>query len=90
MIAEDLAETGAAQRVFEAVGAITPDLLINNAGFGMLGPFADEDLNTHLQMIQVNVTSLVTLTASFFPGMRNRGSGGSSISLPPRPFNRVR
>jgi uncharacterized protein len=52
------------------------DYLVNNAGFGTLGAFADTDLKTELDMIQVNMVSLVHLTKLFLPGMRSRRSGG--------------
>src|SRR4051794_39204767 len=54
----DLADPGAPRRLFEAVAAagLAVDVLVNNAGFGDLGPFARADLAKMLQMIQVNVT----------------------------------
>ena len=39
------------------------DVLVNNAGFGDLGPFARADLAKMLRMIQVNITALTALTA---------------------------
>ncbi|MEW2850430.1 SDR family NAD(P)-dependent oxidoreductase, partial [Stenotrophomonas maltophilia] len=38
------------------------DTLINNAGYGALGPFADSDLATQLGMIDLNTRALVALT----------------------------
>lgn len=51
------------------------DILINNAGFGLLGPFAELDLQTQLDMIQLNITSLVQLTHLILPQMIKRKSG---------------
>jgi short-subunit dehydrogenase len=74
----DLAEPGAPRQLFDAVAAagLAVDVLVNNAGFGDLGPFAQADLAKMLRMIQVNVTALTELTGLFLPGMlaRNRGS----------------
>ncbi len=44
--------------------------LINNAGFGDRGPFADLDLQRQLDMIQVNVTALVDLTWRLVPALK--------------------
>ena len=38
------------------------DLLVNNAGFGTYGPFAESDIDTETQEIAVNATALVRLT----------------------------
>lgn len=74
-VAEDLSRPEAPARIFEALGGVVPDVLINNAGFGLLGRFDQSELTTELDMIQVNVTSLVELTHRVLPGMLQRGSG---------------
>jgi len=43
------------------------NVLVNNAGFGAHGDFAQADLQNVLEMIQVNVTSLVHLTKLLLP-----------------------
>lgn len=50
-------------------------LLINNAGFGTRGSFADIDLGPQLDMIRVHVIAAVTLCRAALPGMIARGSG---------------
>ena len=52
------------------------DVLVNNAGFGLMGPHADLDMQRQLDMIQVNVSSLVRLTRLLLPGMMSRNTGG--------------
>jgi short-subunit dehydrogenase len=52
------------------------DVLVNNAGFGLLGRFSERPLSTQLQMIQLNVTALTELTGRFLPGMLQRKRGG--------------
>lgn len=74
-IAEDLAQSEGPARVIAALGGVTPDILINNAGFGVLGKFAESDETPQLGMIQVNVTALVELTHALLPAMLRRGSG---------------
>jgi short-subunit dehydrogenase len=51
------------------------DLLINNAGFGAPGPFAQADLHTQLNMIHVHVIASVRLTRAALPGMIARRQG---------------
>ncbi|MDI9243607.1 SDR family oxidoreductase [Marinobacter sp. CHS3-4] len=73
----DLAEpTGAealARQIVEGGWGLSG--LINNAGFGDRGAFAELSLERQLSMIQVNVTSLVALTWQLLPHLRqNAGS----------------
>jgi short-subunit dehydrogenase len=51
------------------------DCLINDAGLGDHGSFADADLAKLERMIGVNVTALTTLTRLFLPPMLRRGQG---------------
>ncbi|MGB3639013.1 MAG: SDR family oxidoreductase [Rivularia sp. (in: cyanobacteria)] len=77
VIVKDLTEASAAREVFDATQAkgLTVDLLINNAGFGDYGEFAQTDGDRQIQMIQLNNVVLVDLTHKFLPQMRERGSG---------------
>jgi short-subunit dehydrogenase len=52
------------------------DVLVNNAGFGLLGPHATLDAQRQLDMLQVNITALVHLTRLLLPGMLERNTGG--------------
>ena len=69
----DLADPTAPTGIFAAVGSV--DILINNAGFGRLGSFAETDWLTEAHMIQVNVTAPAHLTKLYLPGMIARRSG---------------
>lgn len=77
VIAKDLAKPDAAQTLFDEVEkqGIKIDALINNAGIGSNGRFAELDLQSELNMIQLNVTSLVSLCHLFSQGMIERKSG---------------
>jgi len=55
---------------------IDVDLLINNAGFGDLGPFATSDLIHNEQIMLVNMVALTSLTRRLLPGMIARKRGG--------------
>lgn len=52
------------------------DVLVNNAGVGMMGMFERADVAKTTFMIDVNVTSLTLLTLAFLPRMVERRSGG--------------
>jgi short-subunit dehydrogenase len=54
---------------------LTIDMLVNNAGFGSMGDFAKLDLATELEIIDLNVKSLVDLTYRFLAPMRERRQG---------------
>jgi short-subunit dehydrogenase len=73
VIVADLVSPDAPQRIFDASGGV--DVLINNAGFGLSGPFVEMDLRKELEMIQVNVAALTHLTRLFLPPMLARKSG---------------
>lgn len=73
----DLADEDSPERLFDAVRSegIHIDYLINNAGFGLGGEFADTDINTELDMIQVNMAAVVHLTKLFMQPMLKEKSG---------------
>ncbi len=49
--------------------------LCNNAGFGNLGPFLDQDLASEVDVVRLNVGALHELTGAFLPRMVEQGSG---------------
>ena len=78
VIVQDLTEANASLSVahqVEELGLVI-DLLINNAGFGDYGPFAEGVLNRQTTMIQLNICALVELTRVFLPTMLERRQGG--------------
>jgi short-subunit dehydrogenase len=76
-IAEDLSQQGAAQRVFDRVRLLGAevDCLINDAGLGDHGLFAESELGKLECMIAVNITALTALTRLVLPSMLARGRG---------------
>src|SRR5262249_4843099 len=56
------------------------DLLINNAGFGSMGEFGTLDVAHELNMIDLNVRSLVEMTYLFLQPMREK-KGGAIINV---------
>jgi uncharacterized protein len=90
IIAEDLSLPGAADRLFAATRELPISALVNNAGFGHYGDFANSPAEVHQSMIQVNVSALVDLTHLFLPGMLARRQGiilnvGSVAAFQPGP-----
>jgi len=69
---------------------IDVDVLVNNAGFGTHGPFVENDVETELDQIQVNVSAPTHLTHLFLSDMVTRGEGkvlnvASSAAFGPGP-----
>jgi short-subunit dehydrogenase len=77
VIVADLSAPGAARRVHEAVVAkgIEVDVLVNNAGFGLHGPFAALPLAAQREEIDLNIGALVELTHLFLPMIQRRQGG---------------
>lgn len=73
----DLAEPDAAHQLFVESRQYrqTPDLLINNAGFGLYGEFVSHPLPRIQEMLHVHVRTVVESIRLFLPGMIERGSG---------------
>jgi short-subunit dehydrogenase len=74
----DLAKPESPARIFSELKGrgIAVDVLVNNAGFGLHGAFADLPLNQQLEIITVNISALVELTGLFLPAMRRQNRGG--------------
>jgi short-subunit dehydrogenase len=76
-IAADLSSPETALKVFTEVTArgLEVEMLINNAGIGSGGDFTAIPLQSELNLIQLNISSLVALTHLFLPHMQSRRSG---------------
>jgi len=92
-VAIDLTEFDADRRLFDETEKHGFEIawLINNAGYGSMGNFANLELETELKMINLNVTVLVGLTHRYLRKMRERKSGviinvASTASFQPIPF----
>lgn len=76
-IAKDLFEPNAAFELYNQVKSlgVSVDVLVNDAGQGQYGLFAEQDIQRLLQIIQLNVTSLTVLTHLFLKDMVARNEG---------------
>ena len=77
-----------------AAQSIEVDTLVNNAGFGTSGRFAETSLDDERQMIDVNVTALTLLTKRLLPAMVARRRGrilnvASTAAFQPGPYMAV-
>lgn len=75
--AQDLSQLGSAEKLYDRIRAdgISIDILINNAGFGLVGRTEEIPLQQDEKMIILNTVSLVELCKLFLPEMYARGSG---------------
>jgi short-subunit dehydrogenase len=96
VVSADLMEASAPQQIIDEVKqkGLQIDFLVNNAGFGSNGAFAELDLAKELGQVQVNIATLVALTRAFVPGMIARKQGrilniGSTAGFLPGPFMAV-
>ncbi|MGU3495766.1 SDR family NAD(P)-dependent oxidoreductase [Xanthobacteraceae bacterium A53D] len=92
--AVDLADAGEIQQLCAFASELAPDVLINNAGFGIYGSFLTSDAAAEVEMIATNVTALTLLAKAVLPGMAARRSGrilnvASTASFAPGPFAAV-
>jgi uncharacterized protein len=73
----DLGLPQASQNLFEETqrGGIAVDVLVNNAGYGKSGSFAEMPLEESYGQIQLNITALTLLTRLYLGPMLARGSG---------------
>ena len=76
VLAADLTDAAERGLVERAIAERELDLLVNNAGFGTFGPFAESDPGAEEREIQLNVVAVSRLTRAALPGMVARGAGG--------------
>lgn len=96
VVACDLGAHGAADALAERLRAagIVPDILINNAGFGVFGLHAETPLEREQAMIDLNIVALTRLTKLLLPGMLAAKRGrivnvASTAAFQPGPYMAV-
>ncbi len=95
-IVADLSKPEAVNYVFEEAKKknLSVNILVNNAGIGSSGEFVNNNLQSELEMLQLNNSSLVALCHLFLPEMKSNKSGniiniGSMASFFPSPYMSV-
>jgi short-subunit dehydrogenase len=73
----DLGAAGAVDRLMGDIAdhGETVEVLINNAGFGIVGPVARTDPGRLRQLVDLNVAALTELSRAVLPAMLERNSG---------------
>jgi uncharacterized protein len=96
VIDKDLSKTENAVALYDEVKkmGLTVTMLINNAGYGGYGDFADTSLEAELNMIELNISSVVILTKLFLADMKRVNHGrimnvASLLSFLPFPYYSV-
>ena len=94
VVAKDLTRPEAPLELFKEMKGTSIDVLVNNAGFGTYGKFAEIDRERDLQQIQLNVACLVHLTKLFVGPMLERKRGrimnvASTAAFQPGPLMAV-
>ena len=96
VLPKDLAHPSAPAELWRGLAdrGIAIDVLVNNAGFGVYGFFAQTSIDRELEMIQVNIAALTHLTKLVLPGMLERRRGrilnvASTAAFQPGPIMAV-
>ena len=96
VIVADLADPSSADRLIAAIQERPRkyEVLINNAGFGINGGFAQTELDNEIDLVNVQLTAALRLTKAVLPEMIARRSGrilnvGSVYCYAPVPFQSV-
>jgi uncharacterized protein len=78
VVALDLSESGATEALAAELAErnLIPSVVINNAGFGLVGPSVELSREEQLGMIDLNARVLTDLTLRYLPSMIARKSGG--------------
>jgi hypothetical protein len=93
-VAADLADAAQRDALADEVGRRGRDVevLVNSAGFGVYGPFAENDREREIQQVRLLVEAVVDLTSRYLPGMVARDRGAvinlaSTAGTVPLPHN---
>jgi short-subunit dehydrogenase len=96
VMVKDLSDPKVPPQIFAELAQvkIEVDALVNNAGFGVYGPFAQTDIDKELDMIEVNVKAVTHLAKLALPGMLGRKKGrilnvASTAAFQPGPLMAV-
>jgi short-subunit dehydrogenase len=95
-VAKDLSNSTASEDIVRELqnDEIKIDVLVNNAGFGGYGNFWERDMQADIDMIEVNIASLVRLSRLLIPQMVKNGEGkilnvASTAAFQPGPLMAV-
>ena len=83
VIVLDLAAPGGAAALAAEVArlGVAPGILVNNAGYGLVGEVAELDLEDEMAMLRLNILALVELTKRLLPGILAAGGAGGVLNV---------
>ena len=90
-IVMDISTTFNCMELYQEVKDKDIDILINNAGFGLFGEFCETNLDKELDMIDLNIKAVHTLTKLFLKDFKKKNKGyilnvASSAAFLPGPL----
>lgn len=81
IIEVDLAALGQRQALIQQIQMRVPDLIINNAGFGLYGQALSHSTASHLQMLHVDVEAVVEITLESAKVLKNASRAGTILNV---------
>lgn len=90
-LACDLSSPSALSALLEQIPGLELEYLVNNAGFGTLGKFADLSPDREAAMVELNIAAVVRVTRAVLPRFIAQGHGrilniGSTAGFQPGPY----
>lgn len=96
IVDKDLSLQKSPQEIYDQLEKemVKVDVLVNNAGFGAVGSFSELDHKRQMDMLNLNINALTSLTRLFLPKMIERNYGGilnvgSLAGFQPGPYGAV-
>ena len=77
----DLSFPSDRKKLLEEIEHASPDLIINNAGFGLYGPATDHPLQDQVDMIDVNISAVVEATLAAGRIWKQAGKKGVVLNI---------
>jgi uncharacterized protein len=81
LISADLASRSERKRVIEMIHSRKPDLMINNAGFGLYGPALSHEIDEEMEILEVNANAVMELTLEAAKAMTSAGISGVILNV---------
>jgi len=81
VLVADLTKTEERRHLIDKIHELTPDLLINNAGFGLYGTALSHETTENMNMVDLNVNALLELTLEGSKALVSSGKEGVILNI---------